>query len=239
MNQTTPAMSAAMPVVDRLRPLDGVELVLFDLDGTLIDSVPSLAQAVDTMLQQLGRAAAGVSKVRQWVGNGAQTLVERALSDSRQIDPELDQALRQQALALFMEAYSECADHGALLYPGVRDCLEALRQRSVELAIITNKPARFLPSLLASLALDQYFGKVIGGDSLNQKKPHPLPLLHCLDHFGVAASRALMVGDSAADVSAARAAGVSMAAVSYGYSYPQPVAAYQPDWLVDCVTELL
>ncbi len=221
------------------KPLDGIELVLFDLDGTLIDSVPSLALAIDAMLTQLGRAVAGEAKVRQWVGNGAQVLVERALSDSHQVDSELDLTLRQHALALFMDAYRDCADQGVLLYPGVRDCLEQLRQRSIELAIVTNKPASFLPSLLATLQLDGYFGQVIGGDTLAEKKPHPLPLQHCIEHFEVSAASTLMVGDSAADVSAARAAGVAVAAVSYGYSYPQPVAASQPDWLVDCVTELL
>ncbi len=223
----------------RPRPLQGIELVLFDLDGTLIDSVPSLTLAVDRMLLQLGRSAAGEAKVRGWVGNGAALLVNRALSDSREVAADLDEALQQQALALFMLAYADCAHLHTPLYPGVRRCLEQLRERGIPLGLVTNKPQRFLAALLAALGLEDYFEKVLGGDSLAHKKPHPLPLQHCIAHFGSAAARTLMVGDSETDVKAARAAGVKVACVSYGYSYPLPVAACEPDWLVDCLTELL
>jgi phosphoglycolate phosphatase len=221
------------------RPLQGVELVLFDLDGTLIDSVPSLTLAVDQMLIQLGRDAAGEAKVRSWVGNGAAMLVNRALCDSREVTADLDEALQQQALELFMLAYADCAHLHTPLYPGVRRCLDQLRERGIPLGLVTNKPQRFLGALLAELGLTDDFNKVLGGDSLAQKKPHPLPLLHCIEHFGSSAARTLMVGDSATDVKAARAAGVKVACVSYGYSYPLPIAASEPDWLVDCLTELL
>ncbi|MEH6650025.1 MAG: phosphoglycolate phosphatase [Motiliproteus sp.] len=236
------AAESELVVLSEASPLDGVELVMFDLDGTLIDSAPSLAQAVDTMLTQLNRPEAGLDKVRQWIGNGAPMLVKRALSDSREVDPSLPERLQQHAFDLFMSAYSGCSDgaeHAAQLYPGVLECLRELQRRSVAMALVTNKPAQFLPSILQTLELDGFFGQVIGGDTLAQKKPHPLPLQHCLQHVGVTADKALMVGDSAADVGAARAAGVKVVAVSYGYSFPQPVAASQPDWLVDCVTELL
>ncbi|MFT6914369.1 MAG: phosphoglycolate phosphatase [Motiliproteus sp.] len=223
----------------RLRPLDGIDLVLFDLDGTLIDSVPSLALAIDRMLQQLGRKAAGQQRVRQWVGNGAAVLVNRVLSDSAEVDPDLDEALQAQALALFMRAYADAGHQHTPLYPGARACLDQLAERGIQLGLVTNKPERFLDSLLDELKLAPYFGQVLGGDSLAQKKPHPQPLLHCIEHFDSSAARTLMVGDSATDVQAARAAGVRVACVSYGYSYPQPVAASEPDWLVDCLTELL
>ncbi|MEH6823874.1 MAG: phosphoglycolate phosphatase [Motiliproteus sp.] len=221
------------------RPLEGIELVLFDLDGTLIDSVPSLTLAVDRMLLQLGRAGAGETKVRRWVGNGAAMLVSRALSDSHEVVPGLDQALQQQALELFMQAYAECADQHTQLYPGVRPCLDQLSERGIQLGLVTNKPQRFLGSLLAAMGLEAYFGRVLGGDTLVQKKPHPLPLQHCIEHFSSSPARTLMVGDSATDVKAARAAGVKVACVSYGYSHPLPVAASEPDWLVDCLTQLL
>ncbi|MEH6470085.1 MAG: phosphoglycolate phosphatase [Halopseudomonas sp.] len=223
----------------QLRPLEGVELVLFDLDGTLIDSVPSLALAVDQMLAQLQREPAGQDKVRQWVGNGAAVLVDRALSGSHRVDPELDPALQQQSLTLFLDAYADCIEHSAELYPGTRSCLEQLSERGIQLGLVTNKPQRFLASLLSGLELDHYFGHILGGDTLAQKKPHPLPLQHSIDYFGSQASRTLMVGDSSTDVKAARAAGVKVACVSYGYNYPLPVAASEPDWLVDCLTELL
>ena len=220
-------------------PLEGVELVLFDLDGTLVDSVPSLALAIDQMLEQLGREAAGEVRVRQWVGNGAPMLVARALSGGRAIDAELDPALQQRALALFLEAYSDCADHAAALYPGVVEALATMQRRGIALALVTNKPERFIAPLLQSLGIAEYFSLCIGGDTLAAKKPDPLPLQHCIESLGATPSSTLMVGDSAADVEAARAAAVKVAAVSYGYSYPLPVAACEPDWLVDCISELL
>tara|TARA_R110001583_G_C5479256_1_gene393633 strand:- start:5 stop:700 length:696 start_codon:yes stop_codon:yes gene_type:complete len=230
-------------LLEQPRPLQGIELVLFDLDGTLIDSVPSLTLAVDLMLAQLRRGPAGQDKVRQWVGNGAAVLVDRALSDSHRVDPDLDPVLQQQALTLFMDAYADCSEHSTEhsteLYSGTRPCLEQLRERGMQLGLVTNKPQRFLASLLKGLDIDRYFGHILGGDTLAQKKPHPLPLQHSINHFRSQASRTLMVGDSATDVKAARAAGVKIACVSYGYSYPLPVAASQPDWLVDCLTELL
>lgn len=220
-------------------PLSGVELVLFDLDGTLVDSVPSLAHAVDQLLLELGRPAAGEAKVRQWVGNGAPMLIARALSDDREVAADLDPQLQQQALQRFLEHYDQCADRDAQVYPGVIEALAQMQQRGLQLAVVTNKPERFVPDLLRSLELDRFFSLLVGGDSLVEKKPHPLPLQHCLEYFGFAPGQALMVGDSAADIGAARAAGIGVAAVSYGYSYPQPVSAYQPDWLVDSLTELL
>ncbi|MGE8385500.1 MAG: HAD hydrolase-like protein, partial [Pseudomonas putida] len=150
-------------------------LVMFDLDGTLIDSVPDLAAAVDRMLLELGRPPAGLEAVRHWVGNGAQVLVRRALAGG--IDhAAVDDALADQALALFMDAYAESHEL-TVVYPGVQDTLRWLRKQGVEMALITNKPERFVGPLLDQMKIGNYFRWIIGGDTLPQKKPDPAALL--------------------------------------------------------------
>lgn len=223
-----------------LRALCGGELprlVMFDLDGTLIDSVPDLAAAVDRMLVELGRPAAGVENVRDWVGNGARVLVRRALAGGLGHEG-IDEALASEALALFMDAY---ADNHALtrVYPGVLETLDHLREREVMLALITNKPARFLPELLADKGLDGYFRWLVGGDSLPQQKPDPAALLWVMDRAGVTAGEALFVGDSRNDVRAARAAGVTCVALSYGYNHGEPIAQERPALVIDDLRQLL
>jgi phosphoglycolate phosphatase len=139
----------------------------------------------------------------------------------------------------FLEAYGRAPEEGSRLYPGVRDFLAALQARGLPMALITNKPARFVPPLLRSFELDGFFGLTLGGDSLAEKKPHPAPLLHAAAHFGVAPARCLMVGDSRHDIEAARRAGCPVAAVTYGYNHGEPVTASGPDWVVDSLPELL
>ncbi|MEH6627213.1 MAG: phosphoglycolate phosphatase [Motiliproteus sp.] len=214
-------------------------LVLFDLDGTLIDSVPSLALAIDRMLESLGRAPVGELQVRQWVGNGAAVLVKRALSDSIVVDESLDGALVERALEGFLAAYSQCSSQGTLVYAGVKPFLEALSQRRIPMAVVTNKPLQFVPSILRELQLDGYFQLLVGGDCLTHKKPHPEPLLHAAKHFQVDPQRALMVGDSCNDVKAARRALFPVACVNYGYNHGAPIADSKPDWVVDSLMELL
>ena len=212
-------------------------LVMFDLDGTLVDSVPDLAAAVDRMLVQLGRPAAGVERVRDWVGNGARVLVRRALANDIE-HAAIGEAETQQALELFNEAY---ADNHALssVYPGVRTTLKWLKQQGVELALITNKPERFVAPLLEEKGLAGYFRWILGGDSLPVQKPDPAALNWVLEKAGVAASQALFVGDSRNDVLAARAAGVPCVAVSYGYNHGRPIAEEQPALLLDDLRQLV
>jgi len=212
-------------------------LAMFDLDGTLLDSVPDLAAAVDRVLLQLGRAPAGQERVRLWVGNGARVLVRRALAGGLDHDG-VDEALAAEALELFMAAY---ADNHALtcVYPGVVETLDWLREREVALALITNKPARFLPELLADKGLDGYFQWLVGGDTLPQQKPDPAALLWVMAQAGVAAGDALFVGDSRNDVRAARAANVTCVALSYGYNHGEPIALENPAMVVDDLRQLL
>ncbi|OMH32166.1 phosphoglycolate phosphatase [Motiliproteus sp. MSK22-1] len=215
------------------------QLVLFDLDGTLVDSLPGLTMATDQMLLSLGRAPAGIAAVCQWVGNGAATLVRRALSNSIEVDKSLDPQLVNEALKVFMHAYRESIAEGTVLYPGVRGFLDELKLRKVPMAIVTNKPEGFVPDIINSLELHGYFQLVVGGDTLATKKPDPEPLLHAAKSFSVPPARVLMVGDSRHDVRAARNAGMPVACVTYGYNHGESIAESSPDWVVDSFMELL
>ncbi len=212
-------------------------LVMFDLDGTLVDSVPDLAAAVDKSLLQLGRPVAGVLQVRDWVGNGARVLVRRALAGGLQHE-HIDDAYAEQALELFMQAYAE--GHAlTLIYPGVRETLDWLHAQRVEMAIITNKPERFVAPLLDDKGLGRYFRWIIGGDTLPQQKPDPAALLHVLQLARVEARQALFIGDSRNDVLAAKAAGVPCVALSYGYNHGRPIAEEGPLRVLDDLRQLL
>ncbi|CAH0259967.1 Phosphoglycolate phosphatase [Pseudomonas sp. Bi70] len=212
-------------------------LVMFDLDGTLVDSVPDLATAVDRMLVELGRKPAGVERVRQWVGNGARVLVRRALAGGLD-HSAVGEAESEEALARFLDIYADCHDL-ITLYPGVHELLEALSTAAVELAVVTNKPERFVAPLLEQVGLGGYFRWIIGGDTLPQQKPDPAALLQVMRLAGVSQAQSLFVGDSRTDVLAARAAGVPCVAVSYGYNHGRPVAEEAPQLVVDSLAELL
>lgn len=212
-------------------------LVMFDLDGTLVDSVPDLAAAIDQTLLLLGLPAAGVAQVRDWVGNGARVLVRRALAGGLQHE-HIDEARAEQALELFMQHYA--TSHGLTqVYCGVRQTLDWLREQQVELAIVTNKPERFVAPLLDEKGLGGYFRWIIGGDTLAQQKPDPAALRHVLQLARVEPAQALFVGDSRNDVLAAKAAGVPCVALSYGYNHGRPIAEENPARVLDNLCELL
>lgn len=210
------------------------ELVMFDLDGTLVDSVPDLSAALDEMLLEQGYPPAGEYKARLWVGNGSPVLVQRALADALRVpEGEVNPALQQRCLNSFLRAYQHFNGRSSALYSGVDEGLRALREQAIPAVVITNKPARFVPALLRELDIEQYFDDYLGGDSLARRKPHPAPLQHFLRSRGVAPARALMVGDSVNDIEAARAAQVPCLAVAYGYNRGRPVELDRPDWLTD------
>lgn len=213
------------------------KLVLFDLDGTLIDSVPDLAAAVDRMLALRGRPPAGVERVRDWVGNGAAVLVARALAGSIE-HAGIDSAPAREALRDFLAAYAESHEL-TRVYPGVTVLLDWLAQRRIPMAVVTNKPERFVGPLLEHKGLGGYFAWLVGGDTLAQQKPDPAPLRHVLALAGVAPEQALFIGDSRNDVQAARAAGMPVAAVTYGYNHGEPIAGSAPDLLVDSLASLI
>ncbi|MGE4534981.1 phosphoglycolate phosphatase [Halomonas sp.] len=230
------------------RILEGIALVAFDLDGTLIDSVPDLAIAVDAALGELGLPAASEARVRDWVGNGSRVLMERALrfavdlgagAASPATGGEVDKALLERAHAAFLAHYGRDPGAHTRLYPGARECLDALRARGLPLALVTNKPHAFIAPLLEGLGLAEHFALCLGGDSLPEKKPHPAPLQHVAAHFGVAPQACLMVGDSRHDIAAGRAAGFRTLAVPYGYNHGEPVRESGPDGVVESLAELV
>ncbi|MCG7601989.1 phosphoglycolate phosphatase [Halomonas sp. McH1-25] len=217
--------------------LEGIRLVTFDLDGTLIDSVPDLAVAVDAVLAEHGHPAAGEERVAGWVGNGSRTLVERALRHASGQEP--DTRMLDRAHDAFLYHYGRAPSERTRLFPGVREALAALHDRGLTLAIITNKPHAFIAPILEALELDGYFDYAVGGDSLAQKKPDPAPLLHVAERFSIPPQACLMVGDSRHDVEAGRRAGFRTLAVPYGYNHGEPVAASRPDFLVESLAELV
>lgn len=215
---------------------EAVRAVLFDLDGTLVDSVPDLATAVDATLAEFGREPAGEARVREWVGNGAQRLVKRALTGS--MDGEPPAALFEQAFPRFLEHYGRHLSDRSRLYPGVAEALATLRAQGLALAVVTNKPERFVAPLLSALGIARDFAVVVGGDTLARKKPHPAPLLHAADALGAAPAATLMVGDSRNDVLAARAAGMGIVCVPYGYNHGEDIRLAAPDAVVEDLREL-
>ncbi|WP_203299502.1 phosphoglycolate phosphatase [Marinobacter sediminum] len=216
-------------------------VALFDLDGTLVDSAPDLAAAVDQMLEHLGRSPVGIDRVRDWVGNGASVLVRRALARQTDWEPAQpkDDALFNDALAIFFHAYEQVNGRHAVVYDGVEACLAKLKEHGCKLAVVTNKPEQFVAPLLEQMGLDHWFDLSVGGDTLPVKKPDPTPLLHAMETLGGTRGTTVMVGDSAADIDAALAAGLPCVAVRYGYNFGQSVDALGADAVVDSLAELL
>jgi len=212
------------------------KMVLIDVDGTLVDSVPDLAYCVDQMMEQLGRPGRGEAAVRNWVGNGVERLVRRALVG--QLDGEPDDADFERAYPIFLELYRENTSKRSLLYPGVREGLDWLLSAGYDLGCVTNKAAQFTEPLLKDLGVYDAFDIVISGDTLPRKKPDPLPLLHAAEHFGVAPRDALMIGDSVSDVKAARAAGFGIVCMTYGYNHGQDIREANPDAVLDSMAAL-
>lgn len=212
-------------------------LVLCDLDGTLVDSVPDLAYSVDQTMQAVGLPARGETAVRCWVGNGVQRLVERALANDLNGHP--DPELFAQAMPIFMDYYQANTSGRSRVYDGVVEGLEYLKQcPTVHLGCVTNKAAQFTEVLLSDLGIAHYFAITISGDTLTEKKPHPMPLLHAAAHFGVDPAQCLMIGDSKSDVKAARAAGFQIICTSYGYNHGEDIRNYHPDYVIDSFAEL-
>lgn len=212
-------------------------MILIDVDGTLVDSVPDLAYCVDEMMKALGRSAHGESNVRNWVGNGVERLVKRALIG--RLDGEPDEAAFQEALPVFLDLYAKNVSGRSKLFSGVSEALEYFKQQNYKLGCVTNKAAQFTVPLLTDLGIHDNFEFVVCGDTLPQKKPDPAPLLYAAKHFNVTPDNALMIGDSISDVKAARAAGFQIVCMSYGYNHGEDIRNYDPDMVVDSMAELI
>jgi len=216
------------------------KLLIFDLDGTLIDSVPDLALAVNEMLTLLKRETFSEDTIRYWVGNGAQILVTRALLGKREIDGEaVNETLFKEAHSIFLKAYANHLCKATKPYPHVIETLKALKAKGYRLSIITNKPVQFVKPILEGFGFDTLFEDFLGGDSLEKKKPDSLPLLHMSKILGFEIDESLMVGDSKNDILAANACGMDSVGVTYGYNYGENIGIYEPSILINNFGELL
>lgn len=215
------------------------KVILFDLDGTLINSAPDLAVAVNHMLQKLNRNTFSEETIDMWVGNGAQILVRRALSGQSVIDEDLDPSLVENALKIFLDFYGKNLCNATVAYPNVFDTLFSLKDKNYRLAIVTNKPFAFVEPILEGLGLSDLFELILGGDSLAEKKPSPAPLLHVCDTLEVEVKACVMVGDSKNDMLAANACGMQSVGVTYGYNYGEKIDIYEPTHIIHDFAELL
>lgn len=213
--------------------------IFFDLDGTLIDSVPDLAQSVNFMLKKLNREEFSEDIIRLWVGNGAQTLVKRALSANVVLDSSLDEIFCNKALNIFLEHYEQNLCNKTKLYPNVTTALEYLYKNQYNLSIITNKPFKFISPILQTLQIQHYFTHFLGADSLVKKKPDPLPILHLVEILKIDLENCIMIGDSKNDILAANNANIDSIGVSYGYNYDENISKYKPTFVVKDFKELM
>ena len=209
--------------------------VMFDLDGTLVDSAPDLAAAANRMLAALGMPEHDPALLATFIGKGIPRLVKRSLAGS--LEGEADEALLARALPVYERYYEEESGRRTAVYPGVEQGLEMLAREGVPMACVTNKPERFTHALLARTGLAHFFAVVVGGDTLRTKKPDPLPFVHVCERFGVASGAALVVGDSRNDVAGARAAGCPVICVPYGYNEGEAVDALDCDAIVASIVE--
>jgi phosphoglycolate phosphatase len=192
----------------------GIKAVLFDLDGTLVDSARDLMEGLNRLLTERGLRTMDLDEVKGMIGDGVLKLVERGLA-AAEADPSEAQAL----VPRFLELYEGNAARFTRPYPGAEAVLSRLAEAGLLLGLVTNKPYAATCEILDSLALSRFFGVVVGGDSLPERKPHPAPLLSAAERLGVSPSETLMIGDNHHDVSAARGAGMAVVAVTWGYSH--------------------
>lgn len=209
-------------------------LVTFDLDGTLIDTAPELAQAVNRVLDGYGYPSVTLDTVIGHIGNGTRVLMQQVLTG---LGVEADIGL-DEIMPVFDAHYDAIAGSTAQPYPRVHDALARLRSADMRMAVVTNKDYRFAQRLLQQAELASYFDVVLGGDSLPYRKPHPLPIRYCLDHLKVPVRAAAHLGDSRTDVQSARRAGVAAWAVPYGYNHGEPIANARPDRVFATIDEM-
>ena len=209
---------------------------MIDVDGTLVDSVPDLAYCVDQMMLSLDMTVRGEETVRHWVGNGVPRLVERALTG--ELDGSPSKEAFDKAYPIFLDLYAQNSSVRSTLYEGVMEGLDYLKSKDYLLGCVTNKAEQFTLPLLQSLGIIDYFGIVISGDTLEKKKPDPLPLIHGASFFNIKPNECLMLGDSVSDVKAAKAASFQIICMSYGYNHGNNIADENPDLVIDSMAQL-
>lgn len=212
-----------------------VAAVIIDLDGTLLDTAPDIAAAANAMRADLGLAPLPTAQIVSYVGKGAEVLVHCTLTQSR--EQRAEAGLFARAHERFHIRYHETNGREARVYPGVREGLQGMRAKGLRLACVTNKPGAFVAPLLELTGLAGYFEMTLAGDSLPRKKPDPLPMLHVAERFGLAPAQVLAIGDSVNDARAARAAGMPVVAVPYGYNEGQAIESLDVDAIVSGLDE--
>ena len=213
----------------------GIAAVMLDLDGTLLDTVPDLAAAAERMLAALGLPLCTQAEIRGFIGKGIPNLVRRCLEASA--DAARVEAMQAGALALYYDFYAEESGRRSAVYPGVLEGLAQFRAMRLRLACVTNKAARFTLPLLEQKGLAHWFELVVSGDTLARKKPDPMQLAHICAGFALAPAQVLLIGDSANDALAARAAGCPVLCVSYGYNEGGDVHDLDCDAIVESLSE--
>ena len=221
--------------------MSSFDLVMFDLDGTLVETAPEILDAVNDALGRFGLPEVSQQQVDDWIGHGTLALLVKALAQITGFAPEVvkNSALLAQIVPVYNMAYNARCGTRSHLYPQVRETLTVLRQQGARLAVVTNKEGRYTQVVLAAHQLGGLFDAVISGDTLVTKKPDPAGVSHCLAQFGVTPERALFVGDSSIDVATARAAGVPVWMLPYGYNMGEPIEACAPDRIIPDISALL
>jgi phosphoglycolate phosphatase len=214
--------------------------IFFDLDGTLVESAPEIADAVNDTLRYFDWPVVYQSDVDRWIGHGTRELLIQALAKvNSQSETQVRQGeLLREALPIFNRYYQQRCGTRSKLYPHVRDTLKRLRESGCRLAVVTNKEGRYTDSLLRAHQLTGAFDLVVSGDTFSSKKPDPVGVLHGLDLWQVAKRDALFVGDSSIDAATARQAGIAVWLLPYGYNMGEPVKACQPDRVIANFSEI-
>lgn len=213
------------------------DLVMFDLDGTLVETAPEITDAVNDLLREQGLPNVDESLVANWIGHGTRELMTQAYAHAAQIhvDTVRRAGTMDELMPRFSHFYMQRCGTRSRLYPQVLDTLRLLRQARVRMAVVTNKEQRYTAAVLMAHQIRHFFDLVVSGDTLPAKKPDALPVRHCLDALNVERTRALFIGDSQIDVDTARAAGVPIWAVPYGYNLGNPIAQAKPDRIIPTI----
>ena len=212
-----------------------IKAVVVDLDGTLLDTAPDLAEAAARMAAELNLPPVELDAVKTYIGNGISRLVKRVLT--RHMDDEPDAALFAKALPVYEKQYAGVVSRESRPFPGVVEGLQAMRAAGYRLACVTNKAEKFTLPLLKDTGLFDYFELILSGDTLPRRKPDPLPLQHACKFFGIAPAEMLLIGDSVNDAQAARAAGCHVFCVPYGYNRGRSVEELDLDAVVPSLFE--
>ena len=210
------------------------DLILFDLDGTLIETAPEIADAVNDTLAECGRSDVSQQQVNDWIGHGTRELLIQALAFTDELSAnEVRKSNSFPAVeAVFTRHYQRRCGTRSHLYSHVRETLLVLRERGVKLVVMTNKEGRYTQTVLDAHQMAPLFDTVISGDTYPVKKPNPLGIEACLKRFGASRERTLFVGDSSIDVATARAGGIAVWTVPYGYNMGEPIEACKPDRVI-------